>query len=97
MHHPVGAIPVTVVRTSACHFCEDALEALAAMDREFPLSVELIDAGEPEGVALLREHRAAMFPLVLVDGRYFSVGRLPRRKLRALLERQGVAASAGNG
>ena len=97
MHHPVGATPVTVVRTSACHFCEDAVDALAALGSEFPLDVELIDASEPRGVALLRGHRAAMFPFVLVDGRYFSVGRLPRRKLRALLERQGVAASAGNG
>jgi len=26
-----------------------------------------------------------MFPLVLVDGAFFSQGRLPRRKLRALL------------
>jgi hypothetical protein len=26
-----------------------------------------------------------MFPLVLLDGAFFSQGRLPRRKLRALL------------
>jgi glutaredoxin len=91
MSQPPRPTSVTVVRTTACHFCEDALEALTELGQEFPLAVELLDAGEPSGVALLRRHRAAMFPLVLVDGRYFSVGRLPRRKLRALLVAQDAA------
>ncbi len=33
-----------------------------------------------------------MFPLVLVDGAFFSVGRLPRKKLRKLLVARAVVA-----
>ena len=76
---------VTLVHSHACHFCDDARAVLAELATQFPLDVELIDATHPRGAALLDEHRAAMFPLVLVDGTYFSVGRLSRRKLRKLL------------
>ena len=34
-----------------------------------------------------------MFPLVLVDGAFFSVGRLPRRKLRKVLTARGAAVA----
>jgi hypothetical protein len=34
-----------------------------------------------------------MFPLVLVDGAVFSTGRLPRRKLRALLVKRTAAVN----
>jgi len=44
-------------------------------------------------------HRPAMNPLVLVDGAFFSSGRLPRKKLITLLERRGdrTAAALGAG
>ena len=40
-----------------------------------------------------------MNPLVLVDGQFFSSGRLPRKKLIKLLERRGdrTAAALGSG
>lgn len=76
---------VTVVRTPACHFCEQAQAVLAELGREYPLTVELIQAASPAGQAVLRRHRAGMFPLVLVNGAFFSAGRLPRRKLAHLL------------
>lgn len=79
------AAAVTVVHTVACHFCEDAQAALAELAGEFALTVELVAATEPRGAALIRQHGPGMFPLVLVDGEFFSVGRLPRRKLRRLL------------
>lgn len=82
---PSQPTAVTVVHTTACHFCEDAEAALAELAGEFPLAVELVDGADPRGAALVREHRAGMFPLVLVDGAFFSSGRLPRRKLRKLL------------
>lgn len=83
---PAGDVPVTVVHTEACHFCEDALDALRGLAEEYPLRVSTVPGDSPQGQRLLAEYRAGMFPLVLVDGRYFSQGRLPRRKLRALLE-----------
>lgn len=76
---------VTVVHTPACHFCADAQAALTELGAEFPIRVELVEAASERGDALVRTHRPAMYPLVLVDGRFFSQGRLPRRKLRALL------------
>ena len=82
---------LTVVHTDACHFCEDARAALAELGRDLPVRVESISATSPAGVELVREHRPAMFPLVLLDGTYFSAGRLPRRKLwKVLRERQTV-------
>ena len=76
---------VTVVHSPACHFCDDARAALADLATEFPLTVEYLTCTEPRGAALIREHRAGMYPLVLVDDGFFSAGRLPRKKLRAQL------------
>jgi glutaredoxin len=83
---------ITLVHAPACHFCADAQDALAEMGEQLPITVELVEAESPEGEELVGEHRPAMFPLVLVDGEFFSVGRLPRRKLRALLEKRTVGS-----
>ncbi len=76
---------ITVVRTPACHLCADAQDALAEIGRSFQIRVEVLDLDTEHGQALVGAHRPTMFPLVLVDGVFFSAGRLPRRKLRALL------------
>ncbi len=78
---------VVVLSSPACHLCEDALEALAELGREFPIRLREVEMETPEGRELLRTHRPAMPPAVLIDGSLFSVGRLPRKKLRRLLER----------
>ena len=85
---------VTVVRTAACHYCADASAALDELGRRYPLRVEEVDADSPAGLALLSRHRPGMFPLVLVDGRFFSVGRLPRGKLRELLDARQPAGTS---
>lgn len=87
-----AATVITLVHTDACHYCADADEALAAIASEYPLRVDRIAADEPAGRSLVAEHRVPMFPLVLVDGAFFSFGRLPRKKLRKLL---GSRQSAG--
>jgi Glutaredoxin-like domain (DUF836) len=76
---------VTVVTAPACHLCEDAQTALAALAQEHPLTVRQVPADGPAGQALLHQHGTGMFPLVLVDDVFFSAGRLPRRKLALLL------------
>ncbi|WP_228489265.1 glutaredoxin family protein [Raineyella fluvialis] len=76
---------VTIVESEACHVCAEANTVLADLGGEFPLAVERIDARSREGAALLQELRAAMTPLVLLDGAYVSSGRLSRRRLRRLL------------
>ena len=78
-------IEVIVVSSPACHFCEEAVEALQELHAEFPLSVRVVDIRSEEGAAVERQHRPPMPPVVLVDGEFFSFGRLPRKKLRKFL------------
>ena len=92
VHPPRTAI--TMVTAPGCHFCEEAHKTLTELaDRDPSLSLKLVEAGTPLGTALIAEHRPAMNPLVIVDGRYFSAGRLPRRKLEALLSRREAVAA----
>ncbi len=77
---------VTLITAPGCHFCDDARQTLGTMaDAGAPIRVDLVEATSPAGRDLLAAHRPAMNPLVLVDGVWFSAGRLPRRKLEALL------------
>lgn len=96
---PNGPTEVTVVEAPSCHYCEDAheaLEKLAADGHQF--RVITLDVREPAGQDLVRQHGAGMSPLVLVDGAFFSQGRLPRRKLARLLEPStGYAGTAPRG
>lgn len=78
---------VIVLSAPECHLCEDAFEGLRTIGREFPLRVREIGMQTPEGRELVRTFRPAMPPALLVDGVLFSSGRLPRKKLRRLLER----------
>jgi hypothetical protein len=87
---PRGAtsVDITVVHAPACHFCDDAEQALSVLAERFPLTVRVVALESDEGLLLTAKHRPAMNPLVLIDGRFFSAGRLPRKKLTALLEQR---------
>lgn len=87
-------VAVTLVHSPACHFCDDAAEALAALATTHPVDVTTVALESPEGATLVARHRPSMNPLVLVDGEYFSSGRLPRKKLQRLLERRADAVPA---
>lgn len=76
---------VTIVTSEACHWCEEAKDTIERLSRSHPLQIRTVDALEPEGRQLLHAHAASMYPLVLVDGQYFSHGRLPRRRFEELL------------
>jgi glutaredoxin 2 len=54
------------------------------------LDLDIVSVGSAYGKALQAAHRPAMFPLVLIDGKRFSVGRLPRRKLDRALSKRAV-------
>lgn len=90
-------VDVTVVHAPACHFCDDAVQALSLLAERFPLSVSMIALESDEGLRLTAKHRPAMNPLVLVDNRFFSAGRLPRKKLTALLEHVTLERGAARG
>jgi glutaredoxin len=80
---------LTLVTAPGCHFCEDAHRALTGLiEHGAAIELEVVQATSPLGLALLAEHRPAMNPLVLIDRRYFSAGRLPMRKLQAHLARR---------
>ena len=81
-------VDITVVHAPACHFCDDAEQVLSVLAQRFPLAVRVVALESDEGLLLTAKHRPAMNPLVLVDGRFFSAGRLPRKKLTALLEKR---------
>lgn len=85
---------VTVVHAPACHFCDDAETALREMAAHYPMTIEKVDIRTSAGIELTRAHRSTMNPLVLVDGEFFSAGRLPRKKLARLLDRR-LAVGAG--
>ena len=82
---------ITLITAPGCHFCDDARQALTQLAAEgAAIKLQLVEATSPAGLALLAEHRPPMNPLVLIDGTYFSAGRLPRRKLQALLDRRSA-------
>jgi hypothetical protein len=86
----VTSLDVLVVSAPACHLCADAESALAELARTGSLTVRSVSASSEDGRRVVAEHRPGMFPVVLVDGALFSIGRLPRGKLRKLLEARGA-------
>jgi hypothetical protein len=94
--NPGVPVVVTVVEAPACHLCEDAKSALAVLAGSYPLRINVLSITEAAGLALMQEHRAPMSPLVLLDGAYFSSGRLPRRKLEKRLAKT-TAKTLGGG
>jgi glutaredoxin len=76
---------VTLLVTTGCHYCEDAGDELAVRAERGDLELRVVRVDSEQGVALQAAHRPSMFPLVLLDGKPFSVGRLPRRKLDSAL------------
>lgn len=83
----IRALEVTVVETDGCHFCEDAHKVLDDLVAQgYAVAVTTLDLGSPKGRALMRQHRAGLSPLVLVEGHFFSHGRLPRGRLFRLLD-----------
>lgn len=95
---PPEAAPLahlTVVPTVACHLCEAADRTLADLAEQFEFTVESFAFDSDEGRRLVAVHRPALAPLVLVDGRFFSAGRLSRRKLAALLQARALRTPDG--
>lgn len=78
-------VDVVVVTSLGCHLCTVALAELENLAADIPMLVRTVDIGSPEGADIVRAHRPPAPPVVLVDGKFFSFGRLPRRKLQKLL------------
>lgn len=83
---------LVLVVSASCHLCEDAQAAVTDLAPPFDLEVRIVDAASSEGWALLSRYGAGMLPLAILDGEWFSSGRLPRKKLQRELERRRVPA-----
>lgn len=84
-------IGVTLVEARACHFCEAARGVIDRVAEDFPLDLTVVSSRSERGVALVQRHRASMLPLVLVEDRFVSNGRLSEKLFR---KRVGQAAAA---
>ena len=78
---------VTLLTQTSCTFCDQAKETLARLSRERPFEMEEISLETEEGRALGERHGVVFAPGVLVNGAFFSFGRLSERKLRRELQR----------
>ena len=87
---------ITLVHSTACHFCDEAEDVLAELGEQYAIDVTLLAAESAAGAALLAEHRPAMYPLVLVDDAYFSNGRLSRKKLVKHLDAVSARMTVGS-
>jgi glutaredoxin len=87
---------VTLLTQASCSFCEQAKETLAGLSQEHAFETEEISLDTEEGRALGERHGVVFAPGVLVDGEFFSFGRLSERKLRRTLQRRD-APSADHG
>ena len=88
-------VAVTLVEAPACHLCADAKSTLAVLGQRYPMTIQVLSIRSVDGGALMARHRAPMSPLVLLDGAYFSSGRLPRRKLEKRLAKAQGGVSNG--
>ncbi|MFS0703285.1 glutaredoxin [Cellulomonas sp. 179-A 9B4 NHS] len=83
---------ITVVQVSACHYCAEAEQTLQDLAADFDFEVVRVPVLSAHGQQLVALHRPAMAPLVLLDGVFFSAGRLPAKRLAALLTRRRESA-----
>lgn len=88
-----SAPTVTLVHTENCHFCGEAIAALTALESAGRVRLRLLAADTLEGGRLLELHRPALFPLITLEGDFFSAGRLPRRKLARRLEQAQLTSA----
>lgn len=68
-----------------CDLCEQAKRVLARLEPEFALRVREVALESEEGRELATRAGAPFPPVVFVEGRPFSYGRLSERRLRKLL------------
>ena len=76
---------IVLLTKDDCDLCGQAKETLERLSDEFDLQVREIALDSSEGAELALDAGAPFPPVVFVDGRPFSYGRLSERKLRKTL------------
>ena len=82
---------VVVVSAKYCDLCERAKEVLARVGADHAIRVRDVSLESGEGRRLALATGAAFPPVILLDGRLFSYGRLSERRLRRELASRSVA------
>ena len=77
---------VVLLTKEDCHFCEQAKHVLARLRGEYDLRVREVTLESEEGRTLALESAAPFPPVVFLNGKTFSYGRLSERKLRKALQ-----------
>lgn len=91
---PANAVTATLAHSPACPVCAEAVQALTELELLYPLRLDVVDVRSDRGRSLMDWHRPATGPLLLLDGKYFSAGPLPRQELTATLDRHFAQALA---
>jgi glutaredoxin len=76
---------VLLLTKEDCSFCDQAKKTLLRLGDDFELSVREVPLDSAEGAELSRAAVAPFPPVVFVNGKPFSYGRLSERKLRKAL------------
>jgi glutaredoxin len=79
---------VTVLTTNNCGFCEQAKDVLRRLTTEYGLEVREVPLDSEEGAQLANAAAAPFPPVVFLNDKPFSYGRLSERKLRRALDRE---------
>ena len=83
---------LTLLTKTDCTLCDVAKEVLGRLQQEYELEIETVDVATEHGQRMALEAGMLFPPGLLLDGRPFSYGRLPERKLRRELERSRLAS-----
>lgn len=81
-------VDVLILTQDNCGFCDDAKDLFQRLEREFPLSVRMMDINSPEGRELAASGGVLFPPGILIGGEPFSYGRPSERKIRKEIERR---------
>ena len=88
---------ITLLTQTSCSFCEQAKETLARLSQEESFETEEMSLETEDGRVLGERYGVLFAPGILVDGEFFSFGRLSERKLRRELQRRNDVSSDHRG
>lgn len=79
-------LPILLLTTENCGYCEFAKQMLDRLAAEYPLAVSTLPLETPAGQELAEKNGILFPPGLFIDGKAFSYGRPSERKLRRAIE-----------
>jgi len=81
-------INVTVLTQPSCAYCDQAKEILSRLAPDYSLDINEIGLLTEDGRKLAVANGVMFAPGILIDGKFFSFGRLSEKKLKSKLDRE---------